>query len=196
MFNNAGSFNQPLNNWNVLNVDYFNYMFYNASSFNQSLGNWVLPYSYSLDLSHMLSFCGMDCANYSATLIGWSTPNVSEAVGLGAYGLHYGTNAQSARNHLINTKNWNITGDTLNPGICYPTSTNDVIEDSKNISVYPNPTNTVLHIRNSALKELQLYNSLGQLLFTTKRDTIDVSAYAKGIYYLKCEHQVVKVVVE
>ena len=54
--------------------------------------------------------------------------------------------------------------------------------------------------REFANKKKELYNSLGQLLFTTNpdsyREIIDMTAYAKGIYYLKCEHQVVKVVVE
>jgi hypothetical protein len=145
----------------------------------------------------MLTNSGLDCSNYSATLYGWANnPLTPSGRNLDASGRHYGVNVQSARDYLINTKGWTIIGDALNPGICYPTSTNDVIEDSKNISVYPNPTNTELHIQNSELKELQLYNSLGQLLFTTKNNILDVSTYAKGIYYLKCEHQVVKVVVE
>jgi hypothetical protein len=70
---------------------------------------------------------------------------------------------------------------------------------SSSFSVYPNPVSEKLYIQASvelANKKKEFYNSLGQLLFTTKRDIIDVSAYAKGIYYLKCEHQVVKVVVE
>jgi hypothetical protein len=70
-------------------------------------------------------------------------------------------------------------------------------------SVYPNPVKGTLYIQSSlafANKKKELYNSLGQLLFTTNpdsyREIIDMTAYAKGIYYLKCEHQVVKVVVE
>ena len=40
MFNNARSFNQPLNNWNVSNVRSMRGMFQNAKSFNQPLNNW------------------------------------------------------------------------------------------------------------------------------------------------------------
>ncbi len=40
MFSNASSFNQPLNKWNVSNVEYMGGMFYDASSFNQPLNNW------------------------------------------------------------------------------------------------------------------------------------------------------------
>ena len=34
------SFNQPLNDWNVSNVEYMNSMFAGATSFNQPLNNW------------------------------------------------------------------------------------------------------------------------------------------------------------
>ena len=40
MFQNAISFNQPLNNWNVSQVRYMNKMFLGATSFNQPLNNW------------------------------------------------------------------------------------------------------------------------------------------------------------
>ena len=40
MFEEATSFNQPLNKWNVSNVKNMHGMFANASSFNQPLNNW------------------------------------------------------------------------------------------------------------------------------------------------------------
>ena len=40
MFWGATSFNQPLNNWNVSNVNNMGYMFGGAESFNQPLNNW------------------------------------------------------------------------------------------------------------------------------------------------------------
>jgi surface protein len=40
MFEGNSAFNQPINNWDVSNVDEMWYMFYNASNFNQSIGNW------------------------------------------------------------------------------------------------------------------------------------------------------------
>ena len=42
MFKDARSFNQPLNNWDVSNVDYMNHMFEDARSFNQPLDNCAL----------------------------------------------------------------------------------------------------------------------------------------------------------
>ena len=40
MFNGASSFNQPLNKWNVSNVEIMNFMFSEARSFNQPLNDW------------------------------------------------------------------------------------------------------------------------------------------------------------
>ena len=40
MYWDASSFNQPLNKWNVSNVEYMVAMFANANSFNQPLNNW------------------------------------------------------------------------------------------------------------------------------------------------------------
>ena len=42
MFNNATSFNQPLNNWNTSNVTDMSYMFTLANNFNQDIGDWNL----------------------------------------------------------------------------------------------------------------------------------------------------------
>ena len=40
MFNNAESFNQPLDSWNISSVKNMKGMFSNAGSFNQSLHSW------------------------------------------------------------------------------------------------------------------------------------------------------------
>ena len=40
MFDNATSFNQPLNKWDVSNVTAMWNMFSGATSFNQPLNNW------------------------------------------------------------------------------------------------------------------------------------------------------------
>ena len=40
MFSNAKAFNQPLNDWDVSNVEWMRGMFIHADSFNQPLNNW------------------------------------------------------------------------------------------------------------------------------------------------------------
>jgi surface protein len=117
MFDYATSFNQPLKNWNTAAVTYMIYMFYRATSFNQNIGTWHL--NPNVDLLSMLSYSGMDCANYSATLQGWAanplTPNNKY---LGAIGRTYGTNALAARTYMDVTKNWTFAGDQAGAVAC------------------------------------------------------------------------------
>ena len=63
-------------------------------------------------------------------------------------------------------------------------------------SFYPNPVNTILYIRNAKGKKKKLYNTYGQLLISTTKEEIDISGLAKGLYFLSCEQQTQKVLVE
>ena len=62
--------------------------------------------------------------------------------------------------------------------------------------VYPNPSSTVFIVQNKHGKKKELYNAQGELLFSTKEDVIDAKHFARGMYYLRVEGQVKKVVVE
>jgi gliding motility-associated-like protein len=72
-----------------------------------------------VNLIDMLVSSGMDCNNYSSTLIGWSA-NSSTPNGriLGAAGRQYGTNAVAARTNLTTTKGWTIAGDAPSGAVC------------------------------------------------------------------------------
>jgi hypothetical protein len=60
----------------------------------------------------MLDNSGLDCDNYSATLIGWNNnPATPNGRTLGASGRQYGTNAVAARTNLDIAKAWTINGD-------------------------------------------------------------------------------------
>ncbi|MES2516421.1 MAG: BspA family leucine-rich repeat surface protein [Bacteroidota bacterium] len=115
MFNGATAFNQDIGSWNTAAVNTMNAMFNGATAFNQNLGAWALKPG--VLLMSMLNNCGMDCMNYSSTLMGWqansSTPNGRN---LGALNLKYGPQAMAARANLViaigsGGKGWNITGD-------------------------------------------------------------------------------------
>ncbi len=79
---------------------------------------------------------------------------------------------------------------------CFPLS-NEVVKGEKDeIEIFPNPTSTVFCIKNANGNKKELFNVLGELLFSTKADEIDVRHFAKGIYYLRCENESKKVIIE
>lgn len=117
MFLSADAFNQDISSWNTSAVFDMTEMFRSAIAFNKNIGAWTLKSN--VTMFNMLNNSGMDCNNYSATLIGWSanssTPNGRT---LGATGRQYGTNAVAARNNLTVTKGWAIFGDTPSGAVC------------------------------------------------------------------------------
>jgi surface protein len=112
MFFRATLFNQPINNWNTQNVTNMEGMFQNAASFNQDIGTWIL--NPNVVLNRIFDINGMDCLNYSNTLIGLeqNNPNVTNKV-LGVTSkLYHGNAAQLARSSLIQ-RGWIINGDAI-----------------------------------------------------------------------------------
>ena len=78
---------------------------------------------------------------------------------------------------------------------CWPLDTGNVSE-TNGISIYPNPSSSVIYIKNANQKKKELYNSVGQLIFSTSKNEVDVSNYSKGIYYLRCGFQTKKIIIE
>lgn len=57
-----------------------------------------------------------------------------------------------------------------------------------NFSVYPNPTSDIVNItlnENLILEKVNIYNVLGQLIKTEKKNIIDVNSFSKGTYYFE-----------
>ena len=54
----------------------------------------------------------------------------------------------------------------------------------------------LIYLNELGKEKRELYNSLGQLLFTTDKNEIEVSKYTKGIYYIKVGNAVRKVGIE
>ncbi|MCC5941835.1 MAG: BspA family leucine-rich repeat surface protein [Balneolaceae bacterium] len=109
MFFGAIAFNADISGWNTSSLTNMGGMFYSASIFNQNIGGWNV--SNVTGMADLLNFSGMLRENYDATLIGWSTQNLQNNIKLGAFGQTYC--AEAARNILVNTYNWNISGDEL-----------------------------------------------------------------------------------
>ncbi|CAG5073223.1 hypothetical protein DYBT9623_04726 [Dyadobacter sp. CECT 9623] len=113
MFRDTEAFDQPLNNWNVSNVTLMASMFRNASAFNQPLSQWTFSPD-NINLNNIFTGSGLDCGNYSTSLIGWAAnPNTPDGIILGADGKVYGPLAVTAHDDLITNNGWTFNGDSF-----------------------------------------------------------------------------------
>jgi len=137
VFQVATAFNQPLNSWNVGNGTRMELTFSNASSFDQDLASWNI--SSVTTMVGMLDNSGMSTENYDNTLVGWASLDAGESqiptsITLGASGVTY-CNGETARNTLIGTHSWTISGDTKDCSeylIAHYTFTGDATDQSGN----------------------------------------------------------------
>ena len=72
MFSSAESFNQPINNWDVSNVTIMNSMFFGAESFNQPLDKWDV--SNVIDMRDMF----LKAITFNQSISNWNMNNVLE----------------------------------------------------------------------------------------------------------------------
>lgn len=79
---------------------------------------------------------------------------------------------------------------------CWPLFTTEKGITTGDLVVYPNPAFDKLYIQTESSCKRELYNSVGQLLFSTDKNEIDVSKYSKGFYFIKCGNQTKKIVIE
>jgi len=81
--------------------------------------------------------------------------------------------------------------------ICAPMGVKEIEKNRSVMIVFPNPTSSKFQIKNAKYQsKKELFNSVGQLIFTTKENELDVSRLSKGVYYIKCEGQSKKVIIE
>ena len=79
----------------------------------------------------------------------------------------------------------------------YPVGITELGTANDEFLVYPNPTHNKFQIiSKTPNSKKELYNSVGQLVFSTYGNEIDVSRYSKGVYYLKCGRYNRKLVVD
>lgn len=89
---------------------------------------------------------------------------------------------------------------------CWPLSSTHYSEDNTQLEIYPNPTTNMITIKGEFLNqrenEIVVYNLLGQNIFQTKFKTsgsqfqIDLSEFENGVYLLKVNEFVRKIVKE
>ncbi|RKS25046.1 putative secreted protein (Por secretion system target) [Flavobacterium endophyticum] len=120
LFLQATSFNQDISSWDISSALYMDSLLKDATAFNQNLGPWGEHLNPNVILGSFfggfLENCGMNVANYDATLVGFNThgPN---GITMGALGMYYCNDGAAARANLIlpvasGGKGWNISGDT------------------------------------------------------------------------------------
>lgn len=184
MFWDAKSFNQNIGNWNTSKVKNMMYIFADAIAFNQNLSNWNLKNV--IDLKQMFKNSKLSCDNYNKTLVGWANnPEIPMNLLLNENNLTYSSQeASNARNYLMDTKNWIISGDNYNSNCLLAT-----VEDQiKEIKVYPNPVKDFIlinNIKNNAY--LEIYDMQGKLVKKERYNNTPISLQnlLKGIYILK-----------
>jgi len=65
------------------------------------------------------------------------------------------------------------------------TSVNDVVADNEIFSIYPNPTEDLINIKNELTGKFEIIDIAGKVIMTSEEKTIDVSKLEKGQYYLR-----------
>ncbi len=108
MFSRATSFNQDLSGWNTASVTNMYEMFRKATSFDQDIGGWNVEAV--TDMRFMFYGITLSIANYDSLLVGWNRQNLRPSVGFnGGNSLYISTEAQTARENMINSDRWSIT---------------------------------------------------------------------------------------
>ncbi len=191
VFLEAESFNQDISGWDVSNVSNFWLMFHSASSFNQNLADWDI--SSASNMRSMFNNSGMQCENYSATLIGWaSQENVPSGMRLGAIGMEYAPSAAQYRNNiLIDQKGWEIMGDQ--EGDCSPVNTINFDDEDIALTIYPNPVVDKLYfepVNELGKAEITVFNSTGKTVDSFEislnaPQSVDVNHWKPGVYLLQ-----------
>ena len=107
VFRQANDFNSDISDWDVSSVINMEDLFYSATLFDQDISRWNV--SNVTDMTRMLDNSGVSTEHYSAALIAWSQlTGLQESVRLDANGISYNASAATARDFLVNDKDWTI----------------------------------------------------------------------------------------
>jgi hypothetical protein len=86
-------------------------------------------------------------------------------------------NSNSIYNHF-DSDPWFLQKKNMTTGINEKTEINA-------IQIYPNPTSRKINITTKKIiKQVKIYNSIGQLCLTSENTTVDLIELSNGIYYL------------
>jgi hypothetical protein len=87
---------------------------------------------------------------------------------------------------------------TLGPSntTCWPLATPTIEKNNETLLVYPNPSHSLFYFKNKTGHRKYLYNTLGQLIRTTQSNEMDIRGVHPGVYYVQCDGETRKVIVE
>lgn len=64
-------------------------------------------------------------------------------------------------------------------------------QNTTSLQVYPNPTNSIINIKTTIIGKINIYSQLGMVVYSSKTankiNTIDVSQFPKGIYFIRIQ---------
>ena len=80
--------------------------------------------------------------------------------------------------------------------VCWPLSNYAPEGQTDPWVVYPNPSHTLFYFKNKTGHRKYLYNTLGQLIRTTQSNEMDIRGVHPGVYYVQCDGETRKVIVE
>jgi Secretion system C-terminal sorting domain len=114
--------------------------------------------------------------------------------------LKFNSSSQGSTHGYSNMPNYNL---GPNESLCWPTSIADA-EKSKDWKLYPNPTNGQLRIQYWGVdaQQIDVLNPAGKIVISavypaqTLEHIIDLSRLAKGLYFVRIDNRVKKIVIE
>lgn len=79
---------------------------------------------------------------------------------------------------------------------CIPSTSKNIKKDESDLKIFPNPSKGTFTIQGSSNYQWKVFNAVGIPLFSGKDDTIDLTDYTSGLYFLKISNKVYRLLNE